>query len=335
MYYILLFDDYLHKINIRSSGSGVILETAKARYALDKVKEDSTDFHIISHAHTDHLPRRVMGKPVMSNETKHLAISRGVRGLDDGIIDTDKIKLIDSGHILGSTAALIEDEILYTGDFSMSDRFFLKGFKPPKAKVLIMEATYGHSRYKFQNFEDIVNETLEYVFERISEGYRLMAYGYALGKSQLLTKLFSWYDKLIVSDSVKKYNDIYQELNVDLGNSYISLDDAKTKKILDNDQWILITERNKYSKEIIAQKYGVITLDFTGWRIKKQESNNFYGVPLSDHADYNDLIEVVKQVDPEEIYLMCGFTDNFASDLREIGFKAFSVNSKQRYMSEF
>ncbi len=43
--------------------------------------------------------------------------------------------------------------------------------------------------------------------------------------------------------------------------------------------------------------------------------------PLSDHADYDELLEAVRQVDAQEIYCTHG-PESFADDLRGLGFNA-------------
>jgi len=45
-----------------------------------------------------------------------------------------------------------------------------------------------------------------------------------------------------------------------------------------------------------------------------------YGVdvlfPLSDHADHPELLETVERVNPQRVWLVHGFTREFASELR-------------------
>jgi Cft2 family RNA processing exonuclease len=50
-----------------------------------------------------------------------------------------------------------------------------------------------------------------------------------------------------------------------------------------------------------------------------------YAFPVSDHADYAGLINLVKQVDPEVVYVTHGFTKSFSTSLRKIGFEAYPL----------
>jgi len=41
------------------------------------------------------------------------------------------------------------------------------------------------------------------------------------------------------------------------------------------------------------------------------------GLSLSDHCGFDDLVKLVKQVDPEKVYTTHGFDEEFASYLKE------------------
>jgi putative mRNA 3-end processing factor len=50
-----------------------------------------------------------------------------------------------------------------------------------------------------------------------------------------------------------------------------------------------------------------------------------YSMPMSDHCDYRELIEVVRASKAEKIYTFHGFSVQFASALRRAGFDAHPV----------
>jgi Cft2 family RNA processing exonuclease len=67
----------------------------------------------------------------------------------------------------------------------------------------------------------------------------------------------------------------------------------------------------------------------SGWGL--QESARFRYrtdtvLPLSDHADYPDLLEFVEAVNPRTTYLMHGSTTALAADLRRRGREAWSLS---------
>ena len=47
-----------------------------------------------------------------------------------------------------------------------------------------------------------------------------------------------------------------------------------------------------------------------------------YSIPISDHCDYPELIQMVVQSGAEQVYTIHGFVDEFAEDLRKRGINA-------------
>src|SRR5205807_7376057 len=52
--------------------------------------------------------------------------------------------------------------------------------------------------------------------------------------------------------------------------------------------------------------------------------------PLSDHADYTDLIRYVELVKPERVLTLHGFAAEFARDLRERGIEAWALSEENQ-----
>ncbi len=325
------------RMTVLKSGDGLIIR-GRNTYAVDKTGWTKCDYHIISHAHSDHLPTRIYGRPIASRETALLAAQRGLALQAASEDACEDVELIDSGHILGSRAALIEDRILYTGDLNVRDRLFLKGFTPPKADVLIIEGTYGRADFVFDDFGTIVQRMSEYVLEMLSKGQRIMALGYALGKSQVLTNIFTWFDRLVVSDRVDRFNRVYSSLGVDLRTDYLTCSEAEKSGVLEKNSWLMIEEPRWSIRKKMAQRYGALCMGFSGWTSRGGQygwRRLDAGFPLSDHSDFKELVEVVEQVDPEETYVFCGFADNFAKHLRSLGYDAYPLGSGRRLITDF
>jgi putative mRNA 3-end processing factor len=47
-----------------------------------------------------------------------------------------------------------------------------------------------------------------------------------------------------------------------------------------------------------------------------------YALPMSDHCDYNELIQVVKKCNPKNIFTIHGFAHEFARILNNMGYNA-------------
>lgn len=59
-----------------------------------------------------------------------------------------------------------------------------------------------------------------------------------------------------------------------------------------------------------------------------------YGVdavlPLSDHADYHELLDFVAQVAPRKVYTTHGYDQAFAAELRRRNYDAWSLSGRDQ-----
>src|SRR4029079_8152420 len=71
----------------------------------------------------------------------------------------------------------------------------------------------------------------------------------------------------------------------------------------------------------------------SGWAV---EPNAIYryqvdaAFPLSDHADYDDLLRYVELVQPERVLTLHGFAAEFARDLRDRGVEAWALSAQNQ-----
>ncbi len=292
---------------------------------MDPKKTDSSGINFVSHAHMDHLPKKNGGTILASIETNEIANLRGFK-MQNHVEKFDDCSLIDSGHILGSKGLLFDD-VFYTGDICTRDRGFLTGAKIPKCKTLITECTFGLPEFVFPKLDEIKKQVNELVSELYSKGVPVILMGYLLGKAQTITQLFGHWSPLYFHDSVKQMNDLHQQLGVSLMDG-MSHSEAQNNGLLNKKPWIMIapmmSEKNPFLKEM-RSKYGAVTIGFSGWA----QSTRFpfgrrtdYSIAMSDHCDFNELVDMVHQSGAEQVYTIHGFVEEFASHLRKIGISA-------------
>lgn len=285
--------------------------------------------NFVSHAHADHLPNRGDGVVLATMETKEIASLRG-RELGTHVESHDSFKLFDSGHILGARGLLFED-VFYTGDICTRQRGFLKGAIIPKCKVLITECTFGKPEFTFPQIDETVKRVNELISDFYHKGKPVLLLGYQLGKAQTISSLFGHWEPLYYHDSVKQMNDLHRKLGIPIKDG-LGHTEAQAKGLLDKKPWVMVcplmSDNNSFIREMKA-KYGAITIGFSGWA-KAQwvpfARKNDYTVPLSDHCDYNELVDLVKKSGAEKIYTVHGFVNEFASDLVKLGYDAQPLN---------
>jgi putative mRNA 3-end processing factor len=305
--------------------NGILCEVNQSRVHLDPKNTDLTGINFVSHAHFDHLPSKNGGTILSSMETNEIAHLRGFK-MTNHVQHIDNFSLIDSGHILGSKSLLFDD-IFYTGDICTRDRGFLKGATIPKCKTLITECTFGLPEFIFPKLIDIQNQVNELISVLYSKGLPVILLGYQLGKAQTLTQLFGHWGPLYFHDSVKQMNELHRRFGVSL-NSGMGHTEAEKKDLLSKRPWIMVapmmSEKNSFLKNM-KSKYGAVTIGFSGWA----QSSRFafgrradYSFPLSDHCDFNELVDMVKRSGAEQVYTIHGFVEEFAEYLGKIGIRA-------------
>ncbi len=151
--------------------------------------------------------------------------------------------------------------------------------------------------------------------------------GYELGKAQTLSQLFGNWDPMFYHDSVKRMNDLHRSMGVPLKEA-IGHTEAESNGLLDKKPWVMVapmmSTKNNFIKHM-KLKYDAVTIGFSGWAKSKQfgfSRGTDYSIPLSDHCDYDELLQLVRQSGAEKIYTIHGFIDEFAMDLNKLGFSA-------------
>ena len=313
------------KSKVRMTSNGIVVQCDDKTVNLDPKRGTENGISFVSHAHLDHLHnQRGKGVLIASKQTTEIAKLRGY-SIENYVEEYENFSMIDAGHILGAKGLLFDD-IFYTGDISIRDRGFMKGAMAPKCKTLIMECTFGMPEYVFPTIDETVKKVNEIISELYSKGKPVILLGYELGKAQILSYLFSHWQPYY-HDSVKKVNDLYREFGVELNES-MGHTEAESQGLLEKKPWLMIAPnmsgRNAFVKHM-KSKYDTITIGFSGWAQSSRFSfarGHDYSIALSDHCDYNELINLVKRCNPEKIYTVHGFVDEFAADLSRMGYDA-------------
>lgn len=325
------------RIRVATNGGVAVIHFSGKSISLDPKRESRSEFAFISHAHTDHLSRTKkkrhgFQKILASRATTVIANSRG-HGLETPVETPEEFRLLDTGHILGSRGLLIPDELFYTGDVSTRDRAFLKSARIPKTKTLIVESTFARPEYIFPPLDRCIRQINELISEMYSKGVPLILMGYPLGKAQLLTEFFRDWDPMIVHESVYAMNSVYRDLGVRLRDCTPYLQAKEKGMFQPGAPWIMISPFMSGSSgfvRMMKSSYNAITVGFTGWAINRrfgQVMGLDYVIPISDHCDYGELLQIVESCNPEKVYTLHGFADYFALKLRTMGYDAEALFS--------
>jgi putative mRNA 3-end processing factor len=295
------------------------------------------DVAVVSHAHGDHWPEGG-GTAVCSPLTAALVDARREAEAPLRPATDDRVDLLPAGHVAGSRAALVTDpdgtRYLYTGDVCTRPRFYLDGFDPPDADVLVVESTYGEPGYTFPEHEAVAAEIVEWL-EGTAEP--VLLFGYALGRAQKLQLLAGRAGRATyTTDAVRRVNEVIESHldvtfdaepygeDVDLGPGDALVLPMTTARI----DWV----------DRLAEATGAVTAGFSGWAV--EDSFRFRGdydvaFPLSDHCDFDELRALVRAVDPDRVYTQHGSAEAFASELTREGYEATALRENQTALGDF
>jgi putative mRNA 3-end processing factor len=284
------------------------------------------EFGFISHGHTDHIARH---KKIICSEPTADFINIRLKNPNylplkynqPHHINGATITLHPAGHILGSSQIKIKSNgvsLLYTGDFRISPAKTVEAFEFIKSDILIMETTFGLPHYKFPSRESMETELLELCTSTLRAGKTPVIFAYTLGKGQEALKIISDAGLPVAVDyPILRFIPIYQKFGVEFQKF------SKFKKSSIEQNVLILPVNARYRREYKdPEKY--FTIYLSGWGID-QSAPYRLGVnkvlPLSDHADYDELIQLVETTKPGQIYCTHGF-DQFVDILKNNGFKA-------------
>ena len=311
---------------VAMTGNGISCTSAGRRIDMDPRAAGPGAVNFVSHAHADHLPRRNGGVILASRETGAIAEKRGLRM--DHLVEAEAgLELVYAGHVLGSRGLLVDGgELFYTGDICTRRRGFLAGARVPRCRTLVMECTFGLPQFSFPPVGDVRSRTDAIISDLYARGRPVVLMGYQLGKAQTLSEMFGHWKPLYYHDSVKEMNDLHRSLGVALPDAP-GHTEAEKAGLLARGPWIMVAPMMPSSSPFVADmkaRYGAVTVGFTGWA----GSGFPHGrkcdraVPLSDHCDFAELVQLAEATGAETVLTVHGFVDEFAGHLRRLGFDA-------------
>jgi Cft2 family RNA processing exonuclease len=291
----------------------------------------------VSHAHSDHLG--LHEQTICTTATAAFAEHRvGPAGLVQKV-DYDaefrfdvntSLRLLPAGHVLGSAMLHVtrpEGTLLYTGDFKLRQSLTVPAARPAGADVLVMESTYGLPHFRFPPWRDVAAQLVEIVENAFRAGRQPIVLGYSLGKAQEITRILTDAGfPVTLHGAAHAMADIHARLGAPLGTyrRYAS-DDFHGPGALDlRERGVLVAPPHCARTGFCTRFDNPCRIVMTGWALLKNAIYRYgveHALPLSDHADFDELMELIQLVQPKKIYSHHGYAE-FAEILRGRGFDA-------------
>lgn len=303
----------------------------------------AVDRALVSHAHSDHIARH--REVVCTHATarllqERLPGERTIRTLTFGesvpIAPGCTATLLPAGHILGSAMILLQHEkhgrLLYSGDFKMRPGLVAEVCAPEPADTLIMETTFGVPRYVFPQATAIRRDLVAFCTETLADGFTPVLQAYSLGKTQEVLQCLGGADlPVMLHPQSRRITRIHEELGVTFP-PYQPFDP------LEMAGHVVIAPPLPSVSQFMQQILRPRTALISGWAL---DPNAIYryrcdaAIPLSDHADYPDLLHFVELVQPRRVFTTHGFAAEFAQTLRSRGRDALALGRPNQLELDF
>jgi putative mRNA 3-end processing factor len=299
---------------VRVTPQGLYVEPGQ--FFIDPVR--GVDRAVVTHGHADHARpgnRHVLATPqtLAIMRTRYgEAAGESLQPLDYGApIDIDGVRLwlSPAGHVLGSAQAVVEYQgcrVVVSGDYKRRFDPTCAPFEVVPCDVFVTEATFGLPVFRHPPAEEEIAKVLRSLALFPDRAHLIGVY--ALGKCQRVIALLrrAGYDQPIyIHGALASLCALYQELGVELGDirpaMSVSKDALKGQIVLSPPA----ASADRWSRRLPDP----ITAAASGWmRVRQRARQRGVEMPLviSDHADWDELLQTIQEVGAGEIWVTHG-----------------------------
>ncbi len=278
---------------------------------------------VVSHAHADHFNPGVK-KIHCTPHTASLAIARYGTRLKNELCIHDfgetfvsgpvKFSFYPAGHMLGSAQVLMEFEgirFLYTGDFKLRKDFSCENFELIACDVLITESTYADPFKTHPELQIAVNKLSDF------QDHNILIGSYVMGKAQSITRLLHDHGQtnIRIHADILPFHKAYEKAGIFLGDWKV----YDKHELKENSSLKIIVPPPYYHS--YPWKKNLVKFFASGWDHYGARGNHV--LPVSDHADWNELIELIDNSGASKVMTVHGDGEKLRSFLGE---KSYSSN---------
>ena len=320
-----------------SDVTDLIVETSAGLYC------PAGDFHIdpwqpvdravITHAHGDHAqpgsraylvstPGAHVLRLRIGSEATIQTIAYGEAANLNGV----RVSLHPAGHLLGSSQVRLEYDgqvWVVSGDYKTHLDPTCAPLETLRCDTFITESTFGLPVYRWPPAESVVAEINQWWRENQENRRTSIVFAYALGKAQrILAGIDASIGPILVHGAIARVNEAYAASGVNLPPTMRAHDEnvrtfrgsamviAPPSSI--NSPWL-----RKFGKQSSAAASGWMRV-----RGNRRRGNVDRGFVLSDHADWDGLLQTIRGTGAARIGVTHGSTEAMIRYLREQGYES-------------
>ena len=295
------------------------------------------DKAIISHGHSDHARwgskryiTHEINAPIITHRLGKILVTTKKYG-ETFQINGVKFSFHPAGHVPGSSQIRVEykgEVWVFTGDYKTQVDGISTPFELIRCNTFITECTFGLPVFKWEKPVSVHDDINRWWANNKSNKVTSLLMGYSLGKVQRLLKHIDCQTgKIFTHGATEKMTNILRQF-IDFPKTELITRDTKKAEIEGN----LVLAPPAVMGSTWAKKLGEISTGYaSGWmafrgaRRRRAVDRSFV---LSDHADWEGLLSVIKATGCEDIITTHGYTDIFARYLKENGWNARTEKTK-------
>lgn len=281
----------------------------------------SVERAIITHGHADHA--RAGHEHVLATEETlcimKVRYGENFAGSYQALKYKEPLKIRDvtctlypAGHILGSAQLRVEQNgrsLVVSGDYKRSADPTCPPFEPVPCNVFITEATFALPVFRFPEPVHEIRKLLTSL-EIFAERTHLLG-AYSLGKAQRVISLLreQGFDAPIyVHGALERLNALYHQFGNDLG----LLRPASEFSPSSHQPGLVVAPPSSLNDRWSRRFKDPVTSFASGWmaiRARARQRGVELPLILSDHADWPELTQTIREVDADQVWVTHGRDD--------------------------
>ena len=241
------------------------------------------------------------------------------------------VSLHPAGHVLGSAQVRVEGQMaersevwVVSGDYKRGADPSCEAFELVPCDVFITEATFALPIYRWSPVTDVVDEIEAWWASNRAERKASVLAVYALGKAQRVLAELGRRDapEVLVHGAIETLLDPYREAGIRLAPTRT----VGPKQRGESFEGALILAPPSAAGGAWMRRFGEASTGFaSGWmRVRGNRRRHGYdrGFVLSDHVDWPDLLQTIRETGATKVYATHGYSDTLARYLTGTGLAA-------------
>ena len=293
---------------------------------------------VVTHAHSDHLTwgcgsYLVADRGVGVSRERLGQYADRVEGMPFGesrLINGVRVSLHPAGHILGSAQVRLElngEVWVASGDYKTDPDPTCDAWEPVRCHTFITESTFGLPIYRWPAPSSVFADVNDWWRENAAAGRASLLFGYGLGKAQrLLAGLDSSIGPILVHGAVDRMTALYRQAGIALPPTEYA---TPAKGVATG---AIVVAPPGVDGSAWARKFGAHSTAFaSGWMLvrgARRRRSVDRGFTLSDHVDWPQLLQAIRETGAERVLVTHGFTGPVVRWLREHGLQADALATR-------